>query len=176
MGICLKIFKTQTIIGNKYTVYRLQNNKPLAVIIILHGMTVNGREDIRLKQFAGMLATLNIICVVPQIEGLACCRFCISDLSSLEDVVQTTYFRYQTKIGLIGFSLGGGYALHVAAKIEIQSMIQFVLCMGAHYSLRDIFRFHSMNHPCMYAISNRASNRQPAQAKCALAVYTCTYS
>jgi acetyl esterase/lipase len=125
----------------RYDVYR-PLKKSLACVIVLHGMTINGKEDRRLKHFARTLARSNITSVVPHITGLARCEFNRDDLDTLTELLRVVHQETGQRIGLIGFSFGGGYALAAAERASTDGWVRFVLTFGAHYSLSELFGWY----------------------------------
>jgi pimeloyl-ACP methyl ester carboxylesterase len=118
---------------------------PMGTVIAVHGVTLNGRRDRRLRHFARSLALGGVRCALPTLSGLAdlqwlpsdidelCC--CLADVSS----APTDGAARQGRIGLIGFSYGGSYALLAAARPRPSERIGFVLTFGAYSSFLQVY-------------------------------------
>ncbi len=115
------------------------------VWIVVHGMTVNGKNDPRLVHFAQSLAYSGITCIVPMLNGLASCRWEPSDLDELDELVKIISDRYNRKVGLIGFSFGGSYCLLTAARGKYAEQVRQIISFGAHYTWEDIFEEYKKN-------------------------------
>jgi hypothetical protein len=56
------------------------------VVVALHGLTLNGKEDPRLRAFAGALASVGATCVVPTLPALASARWDGGDVTAVARV------------------------------------------------------------------------------------------
>ena len=109
-----------------------ENNGP--VWIVVHGMTVNGKNDHRLVHFAQSLACSGVTCIAPTLKGLASCRWEPSDPVALDELIQIIAGRYGKKVGLIGFSFGGSYCLITAACSKHSEQVRQIISFGAYYN------------------------------------------
>jgi len=113
----------------------LPSPRPRQLVVALHGVTVNGKDDARLQHFARCLSLSGALCVVPNLPRLTQLAFDTSDLGALAALVQQTARRYGRRVGLVGFSYGASYALLAAARPDIASQVAFVLAVGGYASL-----------------------------------------
>jgi pimeloyl-ACP methyl ester carboxylesterase len=120
-----------------YDLY-LPQGRPRGSVVALHGMTRRGRHDPRLMHFARCLAQSGVACAVPSLAGLAECCWLTSDLDRLEELT-LELAKSATPAGLIGFSLGGSYALIVAARQQVAPKVRFVLSFGAYHDMDQMF-------------------------------------
>jgi dienelactone hydrolase len=99
------------IAGNGWRFDRYSPRKPLGgTLVLLHGWTLAGKDDPRLVAFAQSLAIAGIACVVPLLPGLADLALDPADVEGLG-----LFLREEGKAsGVVGFSLGGSYALLAA--------------------------------------------------------------
>lgn len=104
-----------------------------ASLIIAHGWTLRGKDDTRLQAFAQSLAIAGVACVVPQLPGLAQLTFDRDDVKGLRAILDAS----TSPTGLVGFSLGGAYALLAASGCEDQP--RFVISVGGHADLAAAF-------------------------------------
>jgi pimeloyl-ACP methyl ester carboxylesterase len=120
-------------VGN-WLVDRFVPAKPSgASLIIAHGWTLRGKDDTRLQAFAQSLAIAGVACVVPHLPGLAQLAFDRDDVKGLRTVLDAS----TTPTGLVGFSLGGAYALLAASGCEDRP--RFVISVGGHADLAAAF-------------------------------------
>lgn len=110
-----------------------------STIIALHGGTVNGKDDIRLQHLGRCLAACGATCIVPTLPKLSRFEWNFTDIDALVDLIREST-QDGVKVGLIGFSYGGSYALLAAADQRIANHIAFVLSFGAYYALDDLNR------------------------------------
>lgn len=120
--------------GAEYDLY-CPSRQVRKTFIILHGSSIQGRRDSRLINFARALAGSGIRVAAPCLNGLKSFRFALSDIDILKDLALELHRRYGQKIGVIGFSIGAGYALVAAGDRYISELIDPLILFGPHYSL-----------------------------------------
>ena len=123
--------------GTAYDLY-LPGGPPSSMTVALHGVTINGRRDHRLVHFARTLAGSGIGCLVPTLEGLARCRWTTADVDAIAGCIVEAASVASRPAVLIGFSLGGGYALVAATRPALRGRLESVLAFGAHHDLEDL--------------------------------------
>ena len=106
-------------------------------VVALHGATLNGKDHPQLRHFARCLAASGVACVLPTLEGLADMRFTGDDVAALAGLV-AGMGRQGRRVGLVGFSFGGSYALLAAASPLAAEHVRFVLTFGAYCSLTEV--------------------------------------
>lgn len=108
-----------------------------AGLVLLHGWTLRGKEDLRLQAFARALADAGIECRVPQLPGLAALLFDPADVAGLRGLLEEA----DNPPGLVGFSFGGSYALLAAGGSTRQP--RFVISVSGYGDLPAAYR-HAM--------------------------------
>jgi pimeloyl-ACP methyl ester carboxylesterase len=98
-------------------------------LLLLHGWTLRGKDDARLQAFARALAIAGIECVVPHIPGLADLAFAESDVAGLRPFLADP----DRRLGVVGFSLAGSYALLAASACPRQP--RFIATVSAYGDL-----------------------------------------
>jgi esterase/lipase len=121
------------------------HHRRLGACIAVHGVTLKGGQDPRLIHFARTVAHFGTTCVVPTLGGLASCRWETSDLDELANIVALTADTIHQRVGLIGFSFGGSYALIVAARSEVLKYVPWVITLGAYHNLSDVMKGYALN-------------------------------
>jgi pimeloyl-ACP methyl ester carboxylesterase len=121
--------------GNGWLVDRFVPTTPSGgSVILLHGWTLRGKDDVRLQAFARSLAAAGVDCVVPHVPGLAALTFDCDDVTGLRALLSEA----ASPPGLLGFSLGGGYAFRAASGCKDRP--RFVISVGAYADLAETFR------------------------------------
>ncbi len=121
--------------GNGWHCDRYVPAKPSgASVIIAHGWTLRGKDDTRLQALAQALAIGGVACLVPHLPGLAMLTFDCGDVEGLRAILETS----ERGTGLLGFSLGGPYALLAASGCADRP--RFVISVGGHADLVTTFR------------------------------------
>jgi hypothetical protein len=110
---------------------------PRAVVVALHGVTVNGKDDPRLQAFGQALAASGARCVVPTLPGLASLRRDPSDVDAIGHVIDAATAPALGTV-LVGFSHGASLGLLAAARPPWASRVRHVLCFGAYHSLARV--------------------------------------
>ena len=125
----------------RYDLYH-PRRKARNTIVLLHGCTVNGKDDPRLRHLARCLSASGSRCFVPTLPGLSKFQWTPSDIDGLVDFLLQLSGEKKS-VGLTGFSYGGSYALLAAADPRIAARIAFVLSFGAYYSLEEVCAYHA---------------------------------
>jgi pimeloyl-ACP methyl ester carboxylesterase len=98
--------------ANGWSVDHFQPQRPNGgSLLLIHGWTLQGKEDHRLQSFARSLAIAGVRCVVPRVPGLADMRWIRSDVDGLRALLAEE----TVPIGVVGFSFGGTYGLLAAS-------------------------------------------------------------
>jgi pimeloyl-ACP methyl ester carboxylesterase len=112
-----------------------KNSCPLVVI---HGVTPEGERDPRMLQFLGGLAAAGLEAYAPRLSGMTSGEVVERDVWDIVNVVKELNERSGSKVGLIGFSVGGGYSLLAASKKETEGKLAFVCSVGGYADLREM--------------------------------------
>jgi pimeloyl-ACP methyl ester carboxylesterase len=107
-------------------------------LVVLHGVTPEGERDSRMLQFLGGLAAAGFETCAPRLSGMASGEVVQRDIWDVVNVVRALSERSGSKVGLIGFSVGGGYSLLAASKKETEEKLAFVCSVGGYADLREM--------------------------------------
>ncbi|HOX45473.1 MAG TPA: hypothetical protein PK668_17885 [Myxococcota bacterium] len=118
----------------------LPRHQPEAVLIALHGATLNGKDDARLQHFARQLAVSGAACAVPNLPGMSRLEWLPSDLEALAGLIGELHAETGHRVGLVGFSFAAAYALVVATRPEVAERVRFVLSIGAYHSFPELYQ------------------------------------
>jgi pimeloyl-ACP methyl ester carboxylesterase len=133
--------------GDEYHVF-YPRGKALRTVILIYGMAIQGEYDGRLLKFARSCTEAGLKVVIPHLPGLM--EFCVAagDMSRLENILITLGPTEKGRIGLIGFSTGGSYALLLAANTALRDKIAPVVLFSPIYDARDVAeRLHAPVDP-----------------------------
>jgi pimeloyl-ACP methyl ester carboxylesterase len=107
-----------------------------ATVVAIHGVTVNGKDDPRLRAFARALAASGSRCVVPTLPGLAGRRRDPADVDAIGSAIEAATSERSAVV--VGFSHGASLALLAAARPRWAGRVRSVLCFGAYHSLARV--------------------------------------
>jgi hypothetical protein len=112
---------------------------PRAVVVAVHGATVNGKDDHRLQHFAWSLARSGVLCLVPTLPGLSRFEWNPSDVDLLGAFVRAASADAGRPVALCGFSYGGSYSLIAAAAPDVAPSVRAVVAFGPYGSFDRVF-------------------------------------
>ncbi|MGH7468160.1 MAG: alpha/beta hydrolase [Longimicrobiales bacterium] len=113
--------------------------------VVLHGLTVTGREHPALDRFARALAATQCVVMVPDVPewrdlrvatavSIPTIRSAILDLAQRADVDHA-------RVGVIGFSFGATQAIVAAADPSVESVLRGLAAWGGFRDVHRLFRF-----------------------------------
>lgn len=113
--------------------------------VVLHGITVPGREHPALQRFARSMAASGAVVLVPEIRAWSELRV---DPQAADAVIAAAAEHLSRHprvrrggVGVVGFSFGATQALATAARPEHRSAIRSVVSFGGYCDPRRTFRF-----------------------------------
>jgi pimeloyl-ACP methyl ester carboxylesterase len=98
-------------------------------LLLVHGWTLRGKDDVRLQALAKSLAIAGIECLVPRLPGMATMAFAEADVVGLRRFLEDERWR----LGVLGFSFGGSAAVLAASGCARQP--RFILSVSAYGDL-----------------------------------------
>ncbi len=113
-------------------------------ILLNHGVIDTGKDDPRLKRFAGILCRAGFAVFVPDFEGMRSFRISPKDADEIQAAFENFISRGETapdSCGLFGFSYGAGPTIIAACRPEIRSSVRFVVSFGGYYDLRNVLSY-----------------------------------
>ncbi len=125
--------------------YFRSDRAPGEGIVVAHGVHYRGIDEGRLVPFARGLAESGLTVLTPELSDLADYRITDSGVGVIRDSVRylaadREHVRSE-RVGLLGFSFGGGLALVAAEDPETSEHLSFVTSVGGHHDLRRVLRF-----------------------------------
>jgi pimeloyl-ACP methyl ester carboxylesterase len=137
----------QTTLGEEFHIY-YPRGKPLRTVVLCYGMTPDGEYDSRVMKFARSCANAGLRVIIPNLPGLM--KFWVDavDMDRLENILNNLKDENTARIGLIGFSTGGSYAMLLAANPSLLDKIGPIILFSPIYDLRDAAeRLHAPAEP-----------------------------
>jgi pimeloyl-ACP methyl ester carboxylesterase len=131
--------------GAAATFIRPRTDEPLPGWIVLHGITVTGRDHPVLNRFAHALAGSGAAVIVPDVPAWRSLRL---ESAAADEAIagSIAFLRSRSEVrqegfNLVGFSFGGTHALMSAASPEIREAIRGVVAFGAFCDLARTTRY-----------------------------------
>ena len=113
-------------------------------LVVAHGVHHQGIDEKRLVPFARALALSGLVVLTPALDDLADYRIDTRSVGELADSV--VYLSRRTdlvegRVGLLGFSFGGGLALLAAGEPLLHERVSHVVSIGGYHDLGRVLRF-----------------------------------
>lgn len=118
--------------------YRPPGHRAARPLVLVHGVTPDGKDDPRLASAAALFARLHFDVAVPTIPGLTRGRLRPDDVAP---VVATLAAREAPTL-VVAVSLGAGPALLAAADPRVRERVRTVVTLGGYASGREVLRFY----------------------------------
>ena len=107
-------------------------------LVLVHGFAPDGKDDLRVRDAAELLARTGFDVAVPTIPGLTHGRLGPEDV---EPVIGALAATGNGKTVLVGVSVGAEPALLAAADPRARPRVSAVLSLGGYASAREVLRF-----------------------------------
>jgi pimeloyl-ACP methyl ester carboxylesterase len=120
---------------DRYVTRPVERATPL---VLVHGLTPDGKDDARLTRAAELFARLGFDVAVPTIPGLTRLRMRPEDV---RPIVATLAARRRSAV-VVGVSVGAGLAMLAAADEAVRDRVSLVLSLGGYASAIELVRFH----------------------------------
>jgi pimeloyl-ACP methyl ester carboxylesterase len=134
----------------------------LAAIVLQHGAAAGGKEDPRLVALAGQLAQARFAVLVPEMPGARAFQVSSAEIPLLLGAVDYLHARrdqlFQGPLGIGGFSVAAGLAIHAALQHEPPGQIDFILGVGGYYNLPQTLSYMTTGY---LEVDGEFIHRQP---------------
>ena len=110
-------------------------------LVLVHGLSAEGKDDPRLREAAGLLARAGWAVAVPTMAGLAGLRLRPEDAGAVTASVEALHAAGYRPVGVLGISLGAGPALLAASDPTLGSPLSGVLALGGYASAVELLRY-----------------------------------
>jgi dienelactone hydrolase len=118
-------------------------------ILLNHGVIDTGKDDPRLKRFAGILCRAGFVVFVPELKGMRSFRISASDVDEIQAAFEHLLSRDEIRpasLGLFGFSYGSGPTIIAACRPAIREKVRFVVSFGGYFDLKNVLSFIASGH------------------------------
>ncbi len=112
-----------------------------ASVVVVPGVTPDGKDDPRLVAFATTLARARFEVLVPEIGSLRALKVSSADAQDVADAVRRLANEHTWNIGIIAFSYAVGPAILAALDPDIHHRIRFIVAVGGYYDLEAAVTF-----------------------------------
>ena len=109
-------------------------------LVLVHGLSPEGKEDPRLQEAARLLARAGWAVAVPTVEGLTVLRLRPDDSGAVSAAISALHAAGY-RASLLGVSLGAGPALLAAADASVADGVVAILALGGYASATELLRF-----------------------------------
>jgi dienelactone hydrolase len=114
-------------------------------LVVVHGIHHEGMNEHRMVPFARELARAGLVVLTPEVADLADYRITPRGVSVIRDAALYLGERRDlvgdARVGVLGFSFGGGLSLVAAADPALAERLAFVVSVGGHHDLERVLRF-----------------------------------
>jgi pimeloyl-ACP methyl ester carboxylesterase len=120
---------------DRYVALEAQSRRAL---VLVHGLTPDGKDDPRLAEAAALLARAGFDVAVPTVPGLTRLRLRPDD----RDPVIATIAARDAPTVIVGVSVGAGLAMLAAADARTRDRVELVLSLGGYASAPGLVRYY----------------------------------
>jgi dienelactone hydrolase len=114
-------------------------------LVVAHGVHHQGIDERRLVPFVRELARAGLVVLTPALDDLADYRIDARSVGELGDSVKYLAARTELldgdRVGLLGFSFGGGLALLAAGEPGVRERVSHVVSIGGYHDLARVLGF-----------------------------------
>jgi len=123
--------------------YRRTDRPPRAGLVLIPGVTPEGREDPRLVEFAELLAEARFLVLVPELPNLRRLQVRTADAGEVADAVAWLSARpgLPPRVGLAGISYAAGPAFLAALEPETRERLAFLLAIGGYRDIAGVVAY-----------------------------------
>ncbi|WP_051609418.1 alpha/beta hydrolase [Fodinicurvata fenggangensis] len=125
-------------------VYKRADEQVRANLLLIPGVTPQGRDDPRLMEFAELLAQARFRVTVPELPNLRELKVSAEDIASIDSLLMRLSKQASAEsrpLGLVAISYAAGPALIAASQAEPENRPDFMLAIGGYYSTENVVRY-----------------------------------
>ncbi len=135
------------------------------LLVLVHGVQADGIDGERMTRFSRRLVELGHPVVIPEIRDLQEIELEARSVDEIEAAVRWAFdLAGGSRVGLLGASIGGGFAVAAAGRPSIRDRIALVVSLGGHADLTSLVDYllsgrledGSTREPHAYAVETLA--------------------
>jgi fermentation-respiration switch protein FrsA (DUF1100 family) len=128
----------RTIPADLYEGHVLHPSLPL---ILVHGLSPEGKDHPRLQAAARLLARRGGAVLVPTLPGFTRLRLRPEEAEPIVQAIEAMTRNGHTEVALLGISVGAGPTLLAATDPRVAQRVRVTLTLGGYASAVELFRF-----------------------------------
>ena len=121
--------------------YTSSSLAPAPGLVLVHGLSPEGKNEPRLRRAAGLLALAGWAVAVPTVEGLTVLRLRPEDSHAVVAAVRALEGTGRRPVAILGVSVGSGPALLAAADPSLAGSVSAVMALGGYASAVELLRY-----------------------------------
>ena len=128
----------------KADLYR-SSEQPRGAVVVVPGLTPDGKDDARLVAFAKSLARAQFLVLVPDIANTRALKVSAADgafiADAIEELAQRAAGGGESSVGLVAISYAVGPALLAATQPPAGRHVRFIVAIGGYYDIEAAIAF-----------------------------------
>jgi pimeloyl-ACP methyl ester carboxylesterase len=144
--------------GDAADLWRSPDDPPHRGLVLVHGLTPEGKEDPRLVWAAGLLARAGFAVVVPELPAMRDARLRPGDARVVTAAITRLAAAPQVRRGglvVVGVSVGAAPALAAASAPNTAREVRLVVSLGGYADARELIRYFTTGRYAFGEISGR---------------------
>src|SRR5947207_11260225 len=121
------------------------SQQPRAAVVVVPGLTPDGKDDARLVAFAKSLARAQFVVLVPDIANTRALKVSAADSvfigDAIEELAQRVAGGGEPSVGLVAISYAVGPALLAASQTPAGRHVRFIVAIGGYYDIEAAIGF-----------------------------------
>jgi len=118
---------------------------PRGAVVVVPGLTPDGKDDPRLVAFAKSLARARFLVLVPDIANTRALKVSAADSAFIGDAIEELAQRVagggEPSVGLVAISYAVGPALLAASQVPAGRHLRFIVAIGGYYDIEAAIDF-----------------------------------
>jgi len=118
---------------------------PRGAVVVVPGLTPDGKDDARLVAFAKSLARAQFLVLVPDIANTRALKVSAADGAFIADAIDELAQRFpasgERSVGLVAISYAVGPALLAASQTPAGRYVRFIVAIGGYYDIEAAIAF-----------------------------------
>lgn len=144
--------------GDRADLWQLRGRHALPGMILVHGLTPNGKDDPRLAWTAALLARAGFAVLVPDLPAMRAQRLRPDDASVVAAAIAQLTARSTTgsdRIVVVGISVGVAPAMGALAGPAVSAHVPLLVSLGGYAEARELIRYFTTGTYAFDRISGR---------------------